>query len=163
MVRGGQYCSDATFVHPYIALDYAAYLDVSFGILMHSWMYRFISGDPTLIPEVAANYDRVHGTKSIASMTTAAHDATQKELLELQAQAANYQLQLKNKIDELEQMKENHQQDFIDMSTGSIAAMNKFLEQEQQQQRDYKASVEGIKQEHEAKAVADATFIHTFI
>ena len=93
------------WLHPLIAIDFAGFMDPLLQVQMTIWCARYLSGDPTLIPEVAANYDRNNGTKSITSMTTGHKTATHQKLVESQARVAQVQVELNNTVDELATVK----------------------------------------------------------
>jgi hypothetical protein len=56
-------------IHPYIAIDFAMYCSVGFGIAVIGWACRFLSGDDTLLSEFQGNIDRSTGSKSMLTYT----------------------------------------------------------------------------------------------
>ena len=77
-----------------LALDYAAYLNVDLAVAINLWVYRYITGDQTLIKDVQARVDEVHGTKSLLTHTIVDKEASDQKLAVVHEQAAGYQASL---------------------------------------------------------------------
>ena len=91
-----------TFMHPYLALDYAGYLNSTLAVQINVWMYRYISGDRTLVPEVLARADEVDGKTSMLTLTVAEADQSRAELAAAHAQTAAAQAEVVRLTTDLE-------------------------------------------------------------
>lgn len=91
IIRGGQGRADNTFVHPFIALDYASYISPGFGLKMVQWTSRYVTGDATLIQEVQERVDEIHGTKSLLTHTIVDKSESDQKLSLVHERAASFQ------------------------------------------------------------------------
>jgi len=82
------------FMHPYLCLDYASYLSPPLAVEINKWVHRFISGDATLLHDVANRIDEVHGTKSILTVTRVDKEKSDRELAELHQKVATSQTEI---------------------------------------------------------------------
>ena len=83
------------WMHPRAALVIAiCWFEPSIASEVIGWYYRFLSGDASLVHDVADRVDLVHGTKSLLTHTVADKDDRDDELAEVHAQAARYQADL---------------------------------------------------------------------
>ena len=83
------------WMHPRAALVIAiCWFKPSIASEVIGWYYRFLSGDASLVHDVADRVDLVHGTKSLLTHTVADKDERDDELAEVHAQAARYQADL---------------------------------------------------------------------
>ena len=83
------------WMHPRAALVIAiCWFEPSIASEVIGWYYRFLSGDASLVHDVADRVDLVHGTKSLLTHTVADKDGRDDELAEVHAQAARYQADL---------------------------------------------------------------------
>ena len=91
VIKRGRGHQDSTFGHPFIAIDYASYLSPTFAIIVTQWTARFIAGDITLIKDVQARVDEVHGTKSLITHTMVDKKESDEKLSAAHEKAATYQ------------------------------------------------------------------------
>jgi hypothetical protein len=50
--RGGSRYDQGTWVHPFAAIHLAQWLSPKFSVAVSKWVFRFVSGDPTLVDEM---------------------------------------------------------------------------------------------------------------
>ena len=59
-----------TWVHPKIAIHLAMWISPSFAVQVTDWVYRFLSGDISLVKDVVDRHDAVNNTVSQVSIKT---------------------------------------------------------------------------------------------
>ena len=91
-----------TWLHPLLAIDFARYMSVHFGLQITIWAAQYITGDPTLIKDVQARVDEVHGTKSLLTHTMMEKETSKALLVTTHKKAAKYQVEARALQIELE-------------------------------------------------------------
>jgi hypothetical protein len=83
------------FLHPRAALVIATqWFKPQIASDVITWYYRFISGDASLVHDVADRVDLVHGTKSLLTRTVADKEESDEVLAEAHVKAAQYQAEV---------------------------------------------------------------------
>ena len=141
-----------TYVHPYIAVDYAAYISPLFGIQVTQWVSRFVSGDTTLIQEIQQRADAVQGTKSMLTHTILDKAESDAKLAHVHEQAAGFQAQVLKLQSDIRELKKTQQQKVTALE--SVAAVqNQHIEDAQLQLRARDKEVESLTQKLEMLGV----------
>ena len=92
--RGG-----GTWIHPEVAIHLAMWLDAHFAVQVIQWTSRFISGDLTLVHDLAERHETVHpGAQVRATVTTAGPEIDVDRLSELHQDNAVEQENQKLKV-----------------------------------------------------------------
>ena len=83
------------FLHPRAALVIAiCWFNPEIASEVINWYYRFLTGDATLLHDVADRVDLVHGTKFLLTHTVADENESDETLAEAHAAAAKYQAEV---------------------------------------------------------------------
>lgn len=84
--------TSGSFIHPMLAIHLATWISPAFGLAVIKWTCRYLSGDASLLHDVADRVDLVHGTKSLLTHTVVDKDERDAELAELHTQVAKHQV-----------------------------------------------------------------------
>jgi len=123
----------STWYHPLLALHFAAWLHPRFGVMMDVWCARFISGDATLIRDVARRVDEVHGTKSLVTHTMVDRKEHDAKLAEAHEAAARWQSQVFQLQQEVKEIASKQAQAFLQIQDARQQATDARVKYEQSQ------------------------------
>ncbi len=103
--KGGDPQKQGTWVHPLVATHLAQWLSSKFAIQVSKWVARYLSGDLTLIREVADRHDRVHNTDTTVSIKVTELNNDERKLSlrerELAIRREEFELEERKKASEL--------------------------------------------------------------
>jgi KilA-N domain len=88
-----------TWIHPYAEIHLAQWISAKFAVQVTDWVFRFMSGDLSLVKEVVQRHDEINNTQSSVLVDTISKDLAEKiqkiELYETRIQV------LTNSLDEI--------------------------------------------------------------
>lgn len=103
------------FLHPRAALVIAiCWFNPEIASEVINWYYRFLTGDATLLHDVADRVDLVHGTKSLLTHTVADKNESDETLAAAHAAAAKYQAEVVMLQSQLRDANKKREQDLAD-------------------------------------------------